>query len=73
MEFVDVMRALDRMPAVAGHPCEKCFGIGAVGVRCCDGRECGCMGMAVDYQPCDCGTPFPTEEQLQKYASSEDK
>lgn len=72
MDFGDYMRALDRMPAVAGHPCDKCFGLGVVAVRCCDGRECGCYGMAVDYTPCDCGTPTPTDEQIQKYVPEGD-
>lgn len=64
MEFGDYMRALDAMPGVADHPCNECCGTGAVAVRCCDGRECGCYGQPIDYRPCKCGTPFPTEEQL---------
>jgi hypothetical protein len=70
MDFGDYMRAMDKLPGVPDHPCNECCGTGAVAMMCCNGRECGCMGLPVDYQPCECGAPFPTEEQLAKYVPS---
>ncbi len=29
--------------------CSECGGTGIVPQGCCDGRECGCMGMPVDF------------------------
>jgi hypothetical protein len=39
---------------VSSDPCEKCGApvFGYVEQRCCDGRECGCMGMPI--WPCWC-------------------
>jgi len=38
----------------ASDPCEKCGApvFGYVEQRCCDGRECGCMGRPLE--PCLC-------------------
>ena len=44
--------------------CEDCGGSGVVPDMCCNGMECGCMGLPVDYGPCGCGIPFPSDEKL---------
>ena len=70
MDFGDYMRALAAMPGVPSSACRECFGTGARPVMCCNGHECGCYGQPIDYKQCECGTPFPTEEQIQKYVPS---
>lgn len=41
------------------HDCERCGGIGVEPVMCCDGRECGCMAMPIDFRTCSCGSTPP--------------
>lgn len=48
--------------------CKECGGTGLRPVKCCSGRECGCMGMPVDFVDCDCGRPVPSEEQIKKWS-----
>jgi hypothetical protein len=47
--------------------CGKCGGIGLKPVWCCNGLECGCRGMPVDFVECDCGCTQPTEEQIRSW------
>ena len=48
--------------------CKECYGLGAVPDMCCTGFDCGCHGMPVDFQLCDCGIDFPSDEQINKWA-----
>jgi len=50
--------------------CHKCYGLGAIGDMCCDGRECGCRGMPTDFSPCDCGVEFPSDTQILEWSKS---
>ncbi len=39
--------------------CDKCGGTGVHAVQCCNGYECGCMGMPVDFEACPNGCNPP--------------
>lgn len=44
-------------PAMAAvgqeNECKKCMGDNYVALMCCNGRECGCMGLPTDFEPCE--------------------
>ena len=35
------------------NACESCGGSGVVGYQCCNGYECSCHGMPIDFGACD--------------------
>lgn len=49
--------------------CKSCGGNGFRPVICCNGFECGCMGMPVDFVACDCDCDKPTSEQIKNWAN----
>lgn len=52
--------------------CDKCGGLGAEPVMCCDGRECGCRGMPVDFRKCNsCKSIIPSDHIIKSYIPKE--
>ena len=50
--------------------CARCGGTGLKPVYCCSGFECGCRGLPVNFEPCECGTKAPTNDQIKAWAVS---
>lgn len=48
--------------------CGSCGGAGLKAVYCCNGAECGCRGMPIDFVVCGCGNPEPTRAQIKGWA-----
>lgn len=48
--------------------CEECGGLGFKPIMCCNGYECGCMGLPCDYEKCECEADPPSEERIRKAA-----
>ena len=66
ISFGVYMRGLCRAPGDY-NICKECGGIGLKPIYCCDGRECGCYGLPIDFVDCECGTEKPTIEQIKKW------
>jgi len=62
MDWVDWMRKCDNWHRehYRRTVCEKCGGSGIKAIRCCSGLDCGCYGLPVEFDFCDCETPWPT-------------
>lgn len=69
LTFTEFMRGMGSAPWEP-QICEDCGGNGLKPVMCCDGRECGCMGMPVDFEPCGCGISPPSDEQIKEWAEN---
>ncbi len=68
MRYAQVMNYAVNAP-FDKNKCTKCGGKGIVPTGCCNGNECGCLGLAVDVTNCDnCGSPEPTEKQIIEYS-----
>ncbi len=63
MQYHDFMNGMVKAP-FNHDECGFCGGNGLKAVMCCSGHECGCRGMPVDFEPCDCGSKLPTDEQI---------
>ena len=50
------------------HICIKCGGTGYAPVMCCSGHMCGCKGMPVDFEECECGSEKVSEDQIKEWA-----
>jgi len=67
LDFVEFMAGMNSAPWEY-QICEHCGGNGLKPVMCCDGRECGCMGMPVDFILCGCGIAPPSAEDIMTWA-----
>jgi len=67
LEYSEWMHGLFNAPG-DNSKCQDCGGIGLVPEGCCSGRECGCMGLPVDYRGCHCGADQPTDEQIRRWS-----
>lgn len=66
MEYAEFMKAMSKAPW--SGDCSDCGGVGLKPIGCCSGYMCGCYGMVVDYEKCDCGAPEPTDEQIEEWS-----
>ena len=71
LDFPEFMHALMSAP-FEPDKCSDCGGLGLELLGCCSGRECGCMGMTVDYKVCGCGIKPITEDELLKINKAAD-
>lgn len=63
MEFYQFMTAMMSAP-FDKDKCDDCGGLGLKQVICCNGFECGCRGMPIDFTECGCGCDIVSEEML---------
>lgn len=47
--------------------CGVCGGVGLKPIICCNGFECGCRGMPVDFKECGCGIEQPKSETIKEW------
>lgn len=66
MTMSDFMNGLSNAPW-DNRICKDCGGTGWKAVMCCNGQECGCMGMPVDFKQCACNIKSLTDEQIMGY------
>lgn len=66
MDYPEFMRASMKYTSLHWNDdeCGVCGGSGLHAKFCCNGFECGCQGMPVDFEQCECGATQPTDEQL---------
>jgi len=69
IEFREFMLGLMSAPFDYAK-CKKCGGVGLAAVTCCNGLECGCQGMPIDFKPCVCGLPAPPDDQIMVWFKS---
>ncbi len=67
IDFPTYMRGLCNAPWDSSQ-CGDCGGNGLRPVMCCNGRDCGCLGMPTEFVDCDCGRTPPTDEQIRKWS-----
>lgn len=68
MDYPTMMRGLTNIK-FDYEKCATCGGLGLMPIMCCNGHECGCMGMPVDYAECDdftCACEVVSEEEIVK-------
>ena len=67
IDYSKFMRAMINAPW-DDDKCGTCGGNGLKAVYCCNGFECSCRGMPIDFVRCDkCLYSEPTDEQLKSY------
>lgn len=49
------------------HICPDCGGHGLRPKRCCDGKECACMGQPIDFEDCVCGRTPPSPDKIREW------
>lgn len=52
LDFSEFMQGMINAPFTESI-CKTCGGTGFKPVMCCNGYECGCHGLPVDFQECD--------------------
>ena len=73
LSYCDFMNGMCNAPFLPEY-CYDCGGNGLKPVYCCEGlrNECGCLGMPVDFVPCECGIKPVTDDQIRRWLADKD-
>jgi hypothetical protein len=66
ISVVEYMRGMCKAPW-DDDKCGMCGGVGMKPTYCCNGSDCGCRGMPVDFLPCNCGADEPTNAMIKSW------
>lgn len=64
-DFGEFMTAMCNAPKnLDPNACDKCNGYGLEAKHCCNGVDCGCWGLPIDYTPCECEASVPKISEI---------
>ena len=63
-ELYNILVHGKNLPELDYNICNMCGGMGVVYLKCCNGNDCGCLGLPYDFDTCDCGIKFPSHSQI---------
>ena len=67
IDFRTYMRGLCNAPW-DNDKCGDCGGTGLTPEICCNGTNCGCLGLPIDFTECHCERKPPTDEQIEAWS-----